>query len=403
MGLFSAIFGCNTNKETSKGSATSGPFEITWSVIQSNSGAWFNNGGNPNAKVYTSYFNVNCNGKPVIIPSQEEQQKDFWQAFFIKDAPRPAVIVGIHSMYLITEENGQAKVTPLHEQDGDFATYEWLDSDNGQPGAMFRVTLGDDSGSSRYLSGGQYLMVNSRVVLDVKSLEVYPFDLITYEVLQTLNHYHAGNSFVAQLSPGKTQMVLIGHRDNPENRMLYQYGLVVIDFKKNTAYSVPFDRTDARFFSIWDADQKWINTYFDWSIDSSGNELISLHKFDQLPFWQGRWSYNEDSHEVSEYKLQPIDTTMLAPLLDFIRKEVKIISEKREEVDTYASSGEAVIGQLVTVTMTTEDNLLQVYLNPVEQSITLHAKTPAPIIQLGKKFDEEMSKGKYQEYFGKYE
>jgi hypothetical protein len=82
---------------------------------------------------------------------------------------------------------------------------------------------------------------------------------------------------------------------------------------------------------------------------------------------------------------------------------VKIVSETREEVDTYASSGEAVIGQLVTVMMNMEDNLLQVYLNPVEQSITLHTKTPASLLQLGKKFDDEMAKGKYQEYFARYE
>jgi hypothetical protein len=311
MSFFGSLFGCNSNKEISKGSASAGPLQITWSVIQSNSGAWFNNGGNPNAKVYTSYFNISFNGNPIVIPLGEEQQKDFWQALILKDAPKPAIMAGIHSMYLITEENGQAKVTPLHEQEGDFATYQWLDSDQGQPGQMFRVTLGDDSGSPREFSGGRYLMVNSRVVLDVQTLTVYPFDLITYEVLQTLNGYHAGNSFVAQFSPGKTQMVLIGNRDNPENRMLYQYGLVVIDFKKNTAYAVPFDRTDTRFFSIWDADQKWLTTYFDWSTDANGNELISLHKFDHLPYWQGRWSYSEDTGEVVEYKLQPIDTSML--------------------------------------------------------------------------------------------
>src|SRR5678815_26945 len=62
MSFFGSLFGCNSNKEISKGSASSGPLQITWSVIQSNSGAWFNNGGNPNAKVYTSYFNISCNG-----------------------------------------------------------------------------------------------------------------------------------------------------------------------------------------------------------------------------------------------------------------------------------------------------------------------------------------------------
>lgn len=403
MSFLGTLFGCNSSKETGQGSAVSGSLEIKWTVIQSRSGSWFNNGGDPNAKVYTSYFNINCQGQPVIIPSSGGPQKDFWQAWFLKDAPQPAVLAGIHSMYLITEEQGKAKITPLHEQDGDFATCQWLDSDDGQPGMMVHVTLGDDSHSSRDFSGGRYLMVNSRVILDVQTLEVYPFDLITYEVLQKLENYHAGNSFVAQFSPGKTQMVLIGNRDNPANRMLYQYALVVIDFKKNTAYAVPFDRTETRFFSIWDADQQWMNTYFDWSTDEEGNEVIKLHAFDQLPYWQGRWTYSEETGQASEYKLQPVDTAMLPVFLDFIRKEVKINSEKRDEVDTYASSGDQVIGQLVTVQLSTDDGVLQVYLNPVEQSISLTADQADMIVRLGKKFDSEMSNGKYQEYFSRYE
>ena len=317
-----SLFGCKSSKEVNSGSAKDGPFEITWSVISSNSGAWYNNGGNPNAKQYTSYFNLNYNGKPIVIPTGDQQQKDFWQALFLKDAVKPALIAAIHSFYLITEENGEVKVTPLHEQDGDFATYQWLDSDNGQPGEMRRVTLGDDSAEDRFLSGGRFLMVNSRVVLDVQTLDIYPFDLITYELLQQIGNYNAGNSFVAQLSPGKTQMVLIGNRDNPANRMLYQYGLVVIDFKKNTGYAVPFDRTDTRFFSIWDADQKWMNTYFEWTTNDNGDEIIKPRVFQQLPYWQGRWSYSEETGEATDYRLQPVDTTMLPVFLDFIRKNL---------------------------------------------------------------------------------
>ncbi|MBC7776225.1 MAG: hypothetical protein H7246_12385 [Phycisphaerae bacterium] len=225
-----ALLGCNSEKKiNTEGRVASGPFEICWEVESSRSGAWFNNGGDFNAKVKTSWFSVKYKGKLVQVPgfdpnagsvmeapSKPKPVEYFWQALFLKDSPRPAVIVGIHSMYLITEENDQAKIRPLHEQDGDFATYQWLDSDNGQPGAMNNIYLGDDSGASRFLSGGRYLMVNSRVVLDVQTLEVYPFDLITYEVLQKLHNYHAGNSFVAQFSPEKSQMVLIGNRDNPE-------------------------------------------------------------------------------------------------------------------------------------------------------------------------------------------
>ncbi len=164
-----ALFGCNSSKNiTSQGSVASGPFEISWEVRESRSGAWFNNGGNPSAKQYTSMFQVKHQGKVVQVPAFDKKWgsiqsgtdlgppvDQFWQALFLQDAPRPAVIVGIHSMHLITEENGQVKVTPLHEQDGDFATHQWLDSENGQPSEPQRVYLGDDSASPRFLSGGR--------------------------------------------------------------------------------------------------------------------------------------------------------------------------------------------------------------------------------------------------------
>ena len=412
------LFGCNSEKNiNTQGSLTSGPFEIGWEVQTSRSGAWFNNGGDFNAKVKTSWFSVKYKGKTVQVPgfdtyagslieapSKPKPVEHFWQALLLKDAPRPAVLVGIHSMHLITEENDQVKIIPLHEQESDFATYEWLDSDNGQPGPKNNVYLGDDSGSSRFLSGGRYLMVNSRVVLDVQTLEVYPFDLITYEVLQKLHNYHAGNSFIAQFSPGKTQMVLIGNRDNPENRLLYQYGLVVIDFKKNTAYDVPFDRTDTRFFSIWDASQQWINTYFEWTKDPAGEERIRLRKLDKLPFWQGRWSHDEQTGEVVQYELKPVEDTMLPAFVDYIRTQVEVVDEKTERIPHYeAGSPDEPSCYLVNANLHLKaGDDLNVYLNPVEQSLSLNTKNRGLIKQIGEGFDQEMQKGKFQEYFGRY-
>ena len=282
-----ALFGCNSGKNTvSQGSVASGPFEICWEVTESRSGAWFNNGGNYNAKQYTSWFSVKHQGKPVPVPAIDKNRgtvqegtvidkpiEQFWQALFLKDAPRPAVLVGIHSTHLLTEENGQPRIIPLYEQDGGFATYQWIDSDKGQPGEPQRIYLGDDSGSARFLSGGRYLLINSKVVLDVQTLEVFPFDLHTYgEDRKKLEGYNATNNSVVQFSPLQTQMVLVGSRNNPTNRLLTQYGLVVVDFKKNQAYAVPIDRTDTRFFSIWDATQPWLQTYFEWTKDGTAQK-----------------------------------------------------------------------------------------------------------------------------------
>ncbi|MBP6826748.1 MAG: hypothetical protein KA165_09360 [Saprospiraceae bacterium] len=412
-----ALFGCNADHTTSKGSVASGPFEICWEVTESRSGSWFNNGGNFNARQYTSWFSIKHGGTLVKVPAfdkflgtpmegtaKEKPLEYFWQALFLKDAPRPAILAGIHSMYLITEENGQVKITPLHEQDGDFATYQWLDSDNGQPGPMNSVYLGDDSGNSRFLAGGRYLMVNSKVVLDVQTLEIYPFDLITYEVLQKLDDYHAGNSFVAQLSPQKTQMVLVGNRDNPANRLLYQYGLVVIDFKKNTAYAVPFDRTDTRFFSIWDASREWLDTYFEWTTDKAGEEHIVLRKFKQLPYWQGRWSTDDTTGDTVEYKLMPVQESMLPVFLDFVRKEVTVKEETTDKTPHYETgSPDEPASYLVYTLLHMEDGDLEVYSNPEEQTIRLRADNKSLLKQIGGHFDMAMLEGKFQEYFGRYE
>ncbi|MFD2934869.1 hypothetical protein [Spirosoma flavum] len=76
-------------------------------------------------------------------------------------------------MYLITDD-GQATVKLLDEQDNNNGNYQWLDSEHGQPGAQHQVHLVDDSKSSRFLSGGRYLLINTRTVLDVQKLVAFP-------------------------------------------------------------------------------------------------------------------------------------------------------------------------------------------------------------------------------------
>ena len=411
-----ALFGCSTTKQES---LVSGPFEICWDVTESRSGAWFNNGGDFNAKQYTAFFSVRYQGKRVQVPAfdrywgspragtgKEKPVAYFWQALFLKDAPRPAVIVGMHSMHLITEENGQPLVTPLHEQDGGFATYQWLDSDNGQPGAVNTVYLGDDSGSSRFLTGGRYLLVNSSVVLDVQTLQVYPCQLNTYDLIKKLDDYNAGQSFVVQLSPHGTQMVLVGSRPDPEDRMLsHQYGLVAMDFKKNTAYVVPFDRTDTQFFSVWDAGRKWIDTYFEWTTDPAGEDRLALRKFKRLPYWQGRWNLVEETGEIASYQLMPVKNNMLPAFLEFIRKAAPVRTEKRVETpywDVGDSSEGPPTDSLVTVDIHTDHGDLEVFLNPEEQTLTLRSENSSLTKQLGDAFDREMLRGKFQEYFGRF-
>ncbi|MBC7776226.1 MAG: hypothetical protein H7246_12390 [Phycisphaerae bacterium] len=178
----------------------------------------------------------------------------------------------------------------------------------------------------------------------------------------------------------------------------------MIDFKKNTAYDVPFDRTDTRFFSIWDADQKWLNTYFEWTKDKAGEEQIRLRKLEQLPYWQGRWANDEQTGEITQYQLKPIQDSMLPVFLDFIKKQVEVMDEKTEKTPHYElGSSDVPSCYLVSTKLQLKDAELYVYLNPVEQSISLNSDNKALVKQLGQRFDAEMQKGKFQEHFGRYE
>jgi hypothetical protein len=394
LSLVTTLLGCGSGaKKISDGHAASGPFEIRWDVESSRSGAWFNNGGDFNAQQYTSYFSVYYKGKLIEVPTKKENAKYFWQALFLKDASQPAVLIGTHSMYLVTENNGEPKVTPLHEQDGNFATFQWLDSENGQPGPAERVYLGDDSARDRFLSGGHYLMVNNQVVLDVKNLKVYPIEVNTYERVKALDDYNAYNSPLIGLSPGGTQMIMIGSRSNPENRLLFQYALVMIDFLTNEAYAVPFNRTETRFFSIWDGTPAWLTTYFEWKKDKTGRDQLVKRTFHKLPNWQGRFSNDHFTGKVSQYKLIPVKASMLEAYFEFLETHYEVTEVRRKEMPDFGTK---------SIHLKINGTELLLYFQQEEQSLSLSGDAEGVIEPFGKDFDAEMAKGKYQEYFDNF-
>lgn len=389
-----ALLGCGSSaKIISEGKAVSGPFEIRWEVSSGRSGAWFNNGGNYNARQYTSYFSVYHNGKLVEVPVKAGKAQFFWQALFLKDARQPAVIVGTHSMYLITEENGQPKITPLHEQDGDFASFQWLDAGKGQPGPSQNVYLGDDSRRDRFLSGGRYLMVNRRVVLDINTLKAHSFDVNSSERVHALEDYNAFNSQLIELSPGGTQMILIGTRPHRDNRMLYEYGLVIIDFITDEAYVIPFSRTETRFFSVWDGTPEWVKTYFEWKKDKAGRDQLVKRKFKTLPYWQGRYTNGEFTGKVSQYKLIPVKVSMLEAYFDFLKTHFDVSEVTREEMSDYGTK---------TINLKINGVALMLYLRKDDQSLTLSGNSEGLLEPFGKAFDREMATGKYQEHFDNF-
>jgi hypothetical protein len=390
---FIALLGCNTAKLTTvPNQVTSGPLSIHWVVEHTASGAWYNLGGKPGWKDATSYFSITHQGKPVAMSTGNGKATYFWQALFLKDAPKPAVLVGTHSMYLITDDNGQVNVKSLDGEQGDFGKYQWLDSENGQPGKQHKVYQIDDSKSSRFLSGGRYLLINTRLLLDVQTLATYPIDNNSAALVQQLDGFNAFQSEVVCLSPEKTQLVLIGYRRNPQTNVS-EYALVAIDFVKNRAYAIPFDRTATRFFSIWDATPSWASTYFDWTTNSQGKEVLSLHSFKQLPYWQGKLDLHPNTDQPAQYEIRPVLPGMIPHFMQCVR----------QQYPTTAGIKTKETGEQIITEFSIDGKPITLYFNVRDKTLTLLNADKGLVKTIGEAFDKELAKGNFQNEFGRFD
>lgn len=389
---FLAFLSCSpATQKPVQSQVTSGPFTIQCTVEQSDSQGWYNQGGRPGGKINTSYFSVSHNGKPVAVGTAGEPVTHFWQALFLKDAARPAVLVATQSVYLITDVNGRATVTPVDIQVGDFAKFQWLDSEHGQPGKRQEVYLGDHSKSSRFLSGGRYLLVNTRTVLDTQTFATYPIDNNSTALVEQLDGFNAFESAVVGMSPQKTQLVLIGYRRNPSTNVS-EYALVAIDILKNKPYAVPFDRTATQFFSVWDATPAWFDTYFDWTVDRDGKDRLTVHKFSQLPYWQGRWVQDPGPNQPVRYELKPVLPGIVAPFMACIKQQYQLNDLKMDETE------EQIITEF-TITGTPQT----LYVNKKDRTLTWQCDDSVLVRRVGEAFDRELATGKFQHLFGKFD
>lgn len=224
----------------------------------------------------TSYFRINYQGKRVAVTNREGKKAQIWQARFLTDAPKTAILASSNSVYLIADDNGsagagQARVSPVSEKPGELSTYQWLDSDNGQPGRATSSVPMDNSGSSRFMSGGRYLLVDNCSVLGVHTLTIHPFDLISEAATQRTNGFVWVESSLVSFSPGKTQLVFLGRRYNNQHNWT-EYALLAVDFVNNRAYAVPFRASATQLIWAEDATLDWFTTYFDWTTDKQGRE-----------------------------------------------------------------------------------------------------------------------------------
>jgi len=313
-----------------------------------------------------------------------------WRVYILEGAPKPTLIAGSQSLFMINEENSQAVVTTLDTQDSDFAGFQFLDGPGGQPGLP--VPLYMDSHLKRVdtLKGGDYLLINKILLLHIPDL--------TKTTLQnqkrTVDDYYfmqAGG--VVAVSPDKRNLVFMAGKtiDGPA----FIYGMIVYDdYTTRNEYLIPYDRTLTRSIELNFDDREWFKTYFEWVKDRDDHYRLQLRKYDVLPFWLGHYA---DKGVV--YQLTPVNNEMQQLFADFILNELGLTKEAIHPGGQYSSN---------MMVIHKDDHKLKLWLRPEDKIVVLMPdesfgpKSDAQvkmIHQLGDAFNKRLSAGEFQRNF----
>ncbi len=337
---------------------------------------------------YTDYT-VLYKGAAIQFPATLEQNTGIsgvWKAYILKGAPKPTILAGSQSLYLIYEENDSAKITPLDEQNSEFASIQWLDKENGQPSSNQEVYISNDSSATYFLEGGEYLLINKTTVLMISDLAVFHF-----KKYQDGIDYNATK--VVAFSPDKNEIVFVGSKYDEDK---FIYALMVFDFKKNKAYALPFDQTETRMQDEHDIDATWINTFFDWQKTKEGNYILKKRERSQPALWQGRFSDNE-----TYYNLLPAKEEMRHVLADFVLKTLDLDKSALQphnagdNIDLYIQYKNLKFNVGYWANLKNVHFSKYLYERESEESLKIVQK-------IGNDFNEELRKGKYQEFFTTY-
>lgn len=385
---FLALFGCSS---TAQNQVVRGPLAIGYTLERDYSLNLYNS--NSDGKLIgthtTSYFKINYQGKRVKVTNKEGKKAHIWQARFLTDAPRAAILASSNSVYLITDDNGQVRVTTVADKAGELSTYQWIDGDNGQPGRATSSYPMNNSGSSRFLSGGRYLLVDRRSVLDIHTLTNYSFDLISESAIQALNGFSPVEGLrLINFSPGKTQLVFLGTSYNNQcNRA--EYALLGVDFRHNRIYAVPFRPSATQFIRAEDATSDWFATYFDWITDSEGKEILGVHSYTQPPPWHGRWAQYPGDDQPIRYELKPVLPGMFEHFMSWAKKQYPAIEPTVERYEGMTSAAFAING-----------SVFKLYVRADYKSLGLESTDQTLLKTIGDQFDGELRKGRFQDGFG---
>lgn len=161
--------GATAHAHAQAGPAHQAPFTVQ--VIERRSGLQFNaNYGFVRVRYYRTQ--VLLNGKPLKLrQAQGGSESDFKDAFLLRDAPLPAVLVNHEGWQLVTEQGGQAQVRALTP--GPAQGLCWAEGPSAERRiSSERVHL--EPPATLELQGRRLLLLDAQTVLDVATLVTHP-------------------------------------------------------------------------------------------------------------------------------------------------------------------------------------------------------------------------------------
>lgn len=349
-------------------------------------------------------YSVLYKGKPVAFPGSLQNNTGLpfmWGVYALPGAPDPTLVAGSQSLYLIYLKNDTPVVEPLLQQGYDFASLQFLDSENGQPGPFMQVFMkSEDTGLEKLdtLEGGRYLMVCEHAVLDVQTRQIWQMNKDNHAVE---NYSYPSPHGALAFSPDQKSIVFKAEfqswntqdADLPDS----EHALVACNFEKDSGYAVKFDDTDTRMNHVFESfGYPWFATYFEWKKSPEGDRL-HLRPLEKLPNWTGRYDPRDNY-----YTLFPVKASMLPVFLDFVLaqmgwSEANIL---KDETGEYTGRRLDLGAGAVKLDIGFQED---------EQKLTFSKhlyddKTPeyeALVKKIADAFDAELGAGKHQEHFGR--
>ncbi len=369
--------------------ATGKTFNINYGIVDSTSVA----------------YSIWYDGKVIQPPGQLQSNTGLpylWKVYNVAGTTEPTLIAGSQSLFIVKLKNGKPEVKALASQFSDFATLQFLDSENGQPGpehTLFACSSVEEMEHIETLSGGTLLLVNGLMVLDFETGQKWSFS----KDGRSLQNYSFPNPpGILATSPDRNSIVFSGQFQtwNSTSTDFIEHAMVVFDFRNDEGYIVPFDDTQTRLTNLASLNRAWFESRFEWTKSESGKDRLTLRSQDKPYPWLGEYKERD-----GYYYLYPVLSGMLEPFLEFTLNHVgwdrsQILSDETME---YAGR---------TITFGKDDLKFDINFREDDRVMSLSphlyfpdgpdkAKIRTLVKQMADSFNERLANGEFQEHFGK--